>query len=116
MLDSHRLAVSLPLGNHLECYIMERNHSSPSVDEETSNTAASRSKSLLLFFLLVFALSIPFWLLGAATGGLAWQANRKQVQAQAEQMNQIMQSVPEGISLLDPKGKILILPRISFRI
>lgn len=47
---------------------MEQNYSSPPVDEETSNAAAPRSKSLLLFFLLVFALSVPFWLLGAATG------------------------------------------------
>lgn len=32
----------------------------------------------------------------------------KQVQAQAEQMNQIMQSVPEGILLLGPTGQILV--------
>jgi signal transduction histidine kinase/CheY-like chemotaxis protein len=32
----------------------------------------------------------------------------EQVQSQAEQMNQIMQSVPEGILLLDRNGKILI--------
>lgn len=32
----------------------------------------------------------------------------KQVQAQAEQMDQIMRSVPEGITLLDPDGRILI--------
>ncbi len=37
---------------------MEQNHLSP----------LSGARSLLLFFLLVFAFSIPFWLLGAATG------------------------------------------------
>jgi membrane protease YdiL (CAAX protease family) len=38
------------------------------VDEDSSNTIASRSRSPLKFFLLVFALSIPFWLIGAVTG------------------------------------------------
>jgi two-component system cell cycle sensor histidine kinase/response regulator CckA len=32
----------------------------------------------------------------------------EQVQAQAEQMNQVMQSVPEGIFLLDAAGKIMV--------
>jgi len=35
---------------------------------DSSNTIASRSRSPLKFFLLVFALSIPFWLAGAVTG------------------------------------------------
>ncbi len=34
-----------------------------------SNMNASRNRSTLKFFLLVFALSTPFWLLGALTGG-----------------------------------------------
>ncbi len=38
-----------------------------SVDGDSSNTVASRSRSPLKFFLLVFALSIPFWLAGAVT-------------------------------------------------
>jgi CAAX protease family protein len=38
------------------------------VDEDSSKTIASRSRSPLTFFLLVFALSIPFWLIGAVTG------------------------------------------------
>jgi uncharacterized protein len=38
-----------------------------SVDEDSSNTIASRSRSPLKFFLLVFALSNPFWLIGAVT-------------------------------------------------
>ena len=38
-----------------------------SVDEDSSNTIASRSRSPLKFFVLVFALSIPFWLAGALT-------------------------------------------------
>ncbi len=38
-----------------------------SVDEDSSNTIAPRSRSPLKFFLLVFALSIPFWLIGAVT-------------------------------------------------
>jgi membrane protease YdiL (CAAX protease family) len=37
----------------------------PSVDEDSSNTIASQSRSPLKFFLLVFALSVPFWLIGA---------------------------------------------------
>lgn len=32
------------------------------------NTESSKSKSPIIYFLLVFALSIPFWLVGAATG------------------------------------------------
>lgn len=39
-----------------------------SVDEDSSNSIVSRSRSPLKFFLLVFALSIPFWLIGAVTG------------------------------------------------
>jgi len=38
-----------------------------SVDGDSPNTIASRSRSPLKFFLLVFALSIPFYLAGAAT-------------------------------------------------
>jgi len=38
-----------------------------SVGKESSNTSASRSRSPLKFFLLVFVLSIPFWLIGAVT-------------------------------------------------
>jgi len=38
-----------------------------SVDEDSSNTITSRSRSPLKFFLLVFALSLPFWLAGALT-------------------------------------------------
>jgi uncharacterized protein len=38
-----------------------------SVDEDSLNTIASRSRSTLTFFLLVFALSLPFWLAGALT-------------------------------------------------
>lgn len=37
-------------------------------DEEFLNTITSRSRSPLRFFLLVFALSIPFWLLGTIVG------------------------------------------------
>src|SRR5262249_40892910 len=33
----------------------------------SSDTIASRSRSPLPFFLLVFALSVPFWLIGAVT-------------------------------------------------
>ena len=40
---------------------------SQSVDEDSSNTIASRSGSPLTFFLLVFVLSIPFWLIGSVT-------------------------------------------------
>ncbi|MEP7289090.1 MAG: type II CAAX endopeptidase family protein [Chloroflexota bacterium] len=48
---------------------MNQNHLlPPSVDEETSNAVALRSRSPLQFFLLVFALIIPFWLIGAVTG------------------------------------------------
>lgn len=39
-----------------------------SVDEDSSNAVILRNGSPLKFFLLVFALSIPFWLAGAATG------------------------------------------------
>jgi membrane protease YdiL (CAAX protease family) len=39
----------------------------PSGDEDSSNTIASRSRSPLKFFLLVFALSLPLWLIGAVT-------------------------------------------------
>jgi uncharacterized protein len=38
------------------------------VDEHSSNAIASRSGAPLKFFLLVFALSVPFWLIGAVTG------------------------------------------------
>ncbi|MDO8289360.1 MAG: CPBP family glutamic-type intramembrane protease [Parvibaculum sp.] len=38
----------------------------PSADED--RRGAERSHKLLTFFALVFALSVPFWLLGAATG------------------------------------------------
>lgn len=40
----------------------------PPVDEATSRVIAARSRSLLPFFLLVVALTIPFWLISAATG------------------------------------------------
>lgn len=36
-----------------------------SVDENSSDTIAPRSRSPLKFFLLVFGLSVPFWLTGA---------------------------------------------------
>jgi hypothetical protein len=39
-----------------------------SQDEEFLNTITPRSRSPLRFFLLVFALTIPFWLLGAIVG------------------------------------------------
>jgi CAAX protease family protein len=39
------------------------------VDEGSTNAIASRSRAPLKFFLLVFALSVPFWLIGAALGG-----------------------------------------------
>ena len=39
-----------------------------SVDEDYSETIVSRSRSPLRFFLLVFALSIPFALIGEVTG------------------------------------------------
>ncbi len=35
------------------------------IDEESSNTTTSRSRSPLTFFLFVFALSLPFWVAGA---------------------------------------------------
>jgi uncharacterized protein len=38
-----------------------------SVDKDSSKTIAARSRSPLKFFLLVFALSIPLWLIGAVT-------------------------------------------------
>jgi len=40
----------------------------PPVDAETLDAIVSRSRSPLKFFLLVYALSIPFWLIGAVTG------------------------------------------------
>ena len=39
-----------------------------SANEELPNASVARSRPLLKFFLLVFALSIPFWLIGALTG------------------------------------------------
>ena len=39
-----------------------------SVDEDSSKTITSRSRPPLKFFLLVFALSIPFALIGVVTG------------------------------------------------
>jgi CAAX protease family protein len=36
-------------------------------DEDSSNTLASRSRSPLTSFVLVFALSVPFWVTGAVT-------------------------------------------------
>jgi membrane protease YdiL (CAAX protease family) len=36
-------------------------------DEDSSNTLASRGRSPLTFFVLVFALSVPFWVIGAAS-------------------------------------------------
>ena len=38
-----------------------------SVEEECLNAIVQRSTSPLKFFVLVFALSVPFWLLGAVT-------------------------------------------------
>jgi len=38
------------------------------VDEGSTNAIASRSRAPLKFFLLVFALSVPFWLIAAASG------------------------------------------------
>jgi hypothetical protein len=38
-----------------------------SVDEDSSNTITSWSRSPLEFFLLVFALAVPFWWIGAVT-------------------------------------------------
>ncbi len=38
-----------------------------SVDEDSPRTMTSRTRSPLIFFLLVFALSVPFWLVGALT-------------------------------------------------
>src|SRR4029453_3550494 len=37
-------------------------------DDDCSNTTATRTGSPLKFILLVFALSVPFWLIGAVTG------------------------------------------------
>lgn len=43
--------------------------SSPrSAVDNAPNTISSRTRSPLRFFLLVFVLSVPFWLIGAATG------------------------------------------------
>lgn len=39
-----------------------------SIEKDSGNAIASRRGSPLPFFLLVFALSIPFWLIGAVTG------------------------------------------------
>lgn len=39
------------------------------VDDEGLNSAASRNRSPLTYFLLTFALSIPFWIAGALIGG-----------------------------------------------
>ena len=39
-----------------------------STEEDASSTRASRSRSPLTFFSLVFAFSLPFWLIGAVTG------------------------------------------------
>ena len=39
-----------------------------SVDKDSWIAAAAQSRSPLKFFLLVFILSIPFWLIGAASG------------------------------------------------
>jgi uncharacterized protein len=39
-----------------------------SVDKDSSDTLAAQGRSPLTFFLLVFALSVPFWLMGAVTG------------------------------------------------
>ncbi|MEP7285235.1 MAG: CPBP family intramembrane glutamic endopeptidase [Chloroflexota bacterium] len=47
---------------------MNQNGSVQSVDEDSSNSIAAQKKPILKFFLLVFVLSIPFWLIGAATG------------------------------------------------
>lgn len=41
---------------------------SQSVGEDSARTVTSRSRSALLFFFLVFVLSIPFWLIGSVTG------------------------------------------------
>jgi hypothetical protein len=38
-----------------------------SVDDDSSNMIASRRRSPLKFFVLVFALSIPLWLIVAVT-------------------------------------------------
>jgi hypothetical protein len=38
------------------------------VDDEVASTPILRSQSPLKFFILVFALTIPFWLIGAITG------------------------------------------------
>jgi len=39
-----------------------------SIEKDSGNAIASRRGSPLTFFLLVFAVSIPFWLIGAVTG------------------------------------------------
>jgi uncharacterized protein len=39
-----------------------------SLDGDSSNAITSRSRSPLKLFLLVFALSLPFWVIGAVTG------------------------------------------------
>jgi membrane protease YdiL (CAAX protease family) len=40
----------------------------PPIDAESSNTVAAWSRSPLKFFILVFSLTIPFWVIGAVTG------------------------------------------------
>ena len=37
------------------------------VAEKASNSIASNGKSPLIFFILIFVLSVPFWLVGAVT-------------------------------------------------
>ena len=44
------------------------------VFQDSSYTIASRNSSPLKFFFLVFALSIPFWLIGAVTNGSYYRA------------------------------------------
>jgi membrane protease YdiL (CAAX protease family) len=43
-------------------------YSSRYFSEQSFDEGVSRARSLLKFFLLVFALSVPFWLIGAASG------------------------------------------------
>jgi uncharacterized protein len=53
----------------LRCSLMNLNRPfSLPVDEQVSNPVASRSRSPLKFFILVYALTLPFWLIGAVTG------------------------------------------------
>jgi hypothetical protein len=39
----------------------------PPVDEEVSNPVAARHRSPLKFFIIVYALTLPFWVIGAVT-------------------------------------------------